>query len=333
VLCQPCTQRSLIGASGGLRDIISVVRKVALSDSTVLIRGETGTGKELIATALHDNSRRAGRPFVKVNCAALPDTLLESELFGHERGAFTGADKLYVGRFEQADSGTLLLDEVGDMSNGMQAKVLRFLQEQEFERLGGSRTVRANVRVIAATHRDLATMIAERGFREDLFYRLNVVSIEIPPLRERREDLYDLAHFFLRQFAQRLGKELYGFDTAAMKTIEAHKWPGNVRELENTIERAAVLAEGPLITTHDLRVEASLKGSDGQLAPIVRIPPAGVALKEIERIALVEALRMTNGVQKDAAGLLSISPRAFSYRIRSLRIHTVARTRSSGTSH
>ncbi|MGH9313497.1 MAG: sigma-54 interaction domain-containing protein, partial [Vicinamibacterales bacterium] len=228
----------IIGANGALREVIGIVRKVAASNSTVLLCGETGTGKELIAAAIHDNSRRANRTFVKVNCAALQENLLESELFGHERGAFTGADRPRIGRFEQADGGTLLLDEVGDMSASTQAKILRVLQEHEFERLGATRTLRTDVRVIAATNRDLARMVWEGQFREDLFYRLNVVSIDVPPLRERREDLQSLAQFFLRQFAGELRKDLVGFDAEALNLIMRHTWPGNVRELENAVERA-----------------------------------------------------------------------------------------------
>ena len=220
----------------------------------MLIRGETGTGKELIAGAIHHNSLRAGRNFVKVNCAALQENLLESELFGHEKGAFTGADKQRVGRFEQADGGTLFLDEVGDMSANTQAKILRVLQEHEFERLGGTRTLRVDVRVIAATNRNLPQMVANGLFREDLYYRLNVVSIDMPPLRERKDDIQQLAMFFLRRFSGELKKRLDGLSPDAHKLLMRYNWPGNIRELENAIERAVLLTEGPLLTSIDLRL-------------------------------------------------------------------------------
>ena len=219
------------------------MRKVAKSNSTVLIRGETGTGKELIAGAIHHNSLRAARNFVKVNCAALQENLLESELFGHEKGAFTGADRQRIGRFEQADGGTLFLDEIGDMSASTQAKILRVLQEHEFERLGGTRTIRVDVRLIAATNRDLSAMVAAGQFREDLYYRLNVVSVETPPLRERKDDILPLAMHFIRRFGSELKKRLDGLDNDAQKLLVRYNWPGNIRELENAIERAALLAE------------------------------------------------------------------------------------------
>src|ERR671911_251719 len=237
----------IVGASEPLQKVLTVVKKVAKSNSTVLIRGETGTGKELIAGAIHHNSLRAARNFVKVNCAALQENLLESELFGHEKGAFTGADRQRIGRFEQADGGTLFLDEIGDMSASTQAKILRVLQEHEFERLGGTRTIRVDVRLIAATNRDLSAMVAAGHFREDLYYRLNVVSVETPPLRERKEDILPLAMHFIRRFASELKKRLDGLDNDAQKLLVRYNWPGNIRELENAIERAALLAETPMI--------------------------------------------------------------------------------------
>jgi Nif-specific regulatory protein len=311
----------IIGASDTLQRVLGVVRKVAKSNSTVLIRGETGTGKELIAGAIHHNSLRAGRNFVKVNCAALQENLLESELFGHEKGAFTGADKQRVGRFEQADGGTLFLDEVGDMSANTQAKILRVLQEHEFERLGGTRTLRVDVRVIAATNRNLPQMVANGHFREDLYYRLNVVSIDMPPLRERKDDIPQLATFFLKRFAGELKKRLDGLSPDAQKLLMRYNWPGNIRELENSIERAVLLTEGPLLSSADLRLgELSTTQSSGDASPVVKIPPTGIALEEIERQALVEALKMSNWVQKDAAELLSISPRVMNYKIKTLGI-------------
>src|SRR5436190_15369112 len=311
----------IVGASGALQSVLAIVKKVARSNSTVLVRGETGTGKELIAGAIHHNSNRATRAFVKVNCAALQENLLESELFGHEKGAFTSADKQRIGRFEQADGGSLFLDEVGDMSPNTQAKILRVLQEHEFERLGGTRTLRVDVRIIAATNRNLPQMVAQGLFREDLYYRLNVVSIDMPPLRERKDDIEQLAKFFLKRFAGELKKNVMGLSPDAQKLLMRYNWPGNIRELENSIERAVLMSEGPLVTSVDLRLgELSTTQASGDAAPVVKIPPTGIPLEEIERQALVEALRMSNWVQKDAAELLAISPRVMNYKIKTLGI-------------
>src|SRR5438552_6722050 len=311
----------IIGSSGALDKVLGVVKKVAKSNTTVLVRGETGTGKELIAGAIHHNSHRAARNFVKVNCAALQENLLESELFGHEKGAFTGADKQRIGRFEQADGGTLFLDEIGDMSASTQAKILRVLQEHEFERLGGTRTLRVDVRLIAATNRDLPAMVAAGQFREDLYYRLNVVSIEMPPLRERKDDIVPLANTFIRKFSAELKKKMDGMEPDAQKLLMRYNWPGNIRELENTIERAMLLGEGRAIASGDLRLgEVATPGSGREQAPVVKIPPTGIPLEDIERHALIEALKMSNWVQKDAAELLSISPRVMNYKIKTLGI-------------
>ncbi|HEX7487040.1 MAG TPA: sigma-54 dependent transcriptional regulator [Vicinamibacterales bacterium] len=311
----------IVGNSGALATVLAIVRKVARSNTTALIRGETGTGKELIAGAIHHNSLRAARNFVRVNCAALQENLLESELFGHEKGAFTGADKQRIGRFEQADGGSLFLDEVGDMSANTQAKILRVLQEHEFERLGGTRTLKVDVRLIAATNRSLATMVANGQFREDLYYRLNVVSIEVPPLRERKDDIPALAEFFVRRFSGELKRKIDGIRPEALKFLLRYNWPGNIRELENAIERAVLLTEGNLIGLDDLRLgEIVAPGADAGAQSVVRIPPAGIPLEEIERRALVEALKMSNWVQKDAAELLSISPRVINYKIKTLKI-------------
>jgi transcriptional regulator with GAF, ATPase, and Fis domain len=256
-----------------------------------------------------------------VNCAALQENLLESELFGHEKGAFTGADKQRIGRFEQADGGTLFLDEIGDMSASTQAKILRVLQEHEFERLGGTRTLKVDVRLIAATNRNLPTMVSTGHFREDLYYRLNVVSIEMPPLRERKDDIAALADFFVRRFSGELKKKMEPIHADAAKLLMRYNWPGNIRELENAIERAVLLTEGTQIRAEDLRLgEAATTGSDGEAASIVLIPPAGISLEEIERRALIEALKMFNWVQKDAAELLQISPRVINYKIKTLNI-------------
>ena len=311
----------IVGASGALQRVLDIVRKVAKSHTTVLIRGETGTGKELIAGAIHHNSNRATRNFVRVNCAALQENLLESELFGHEKGAFTGADRQRIGRFEQADGGSLFLDEVADMSPNTQAKILRVLQEHEFERLGGTRTLRADVRAIAATNRNLSDMVSTGLFREDLYYRLNVVSVEMPPLRQRKEDIPELAGFFVRRFAGELRKKITGMEPGAEKLLKRYNWPGNIRELENTMERAILLTEGPFITADDLRLgELSTTSSQAEAVPVVRIPPTGIPLEDIERQAVIEALNMSSWIQKDAAELLAISPRVMNYKIKTLKI-------------
>src|SRR5687767_11112315 len=324
----------IIGSSGALEQVLGVVRKVAKSNTTVLVRGETGTGKELIAGAVHHNSHRSARSFIKVNCAALQENLLESELFGHEKGAFTSADKQRIGRFEQADGGTLFLDEIGDMSPNTQAKILRVLQEHEFERLGGTRTIKVDVRLIAATNRDLSTMVANGQFREDLYYRLNVVTIEMPALRERKEDIPALANFFIRRFAGELKKKIQGPETEALKLLMRYHWPGNIRELENAIERAMLLAEGAHIKVDDLRLgDTGTPGSARESASVVKIPPTGIPLEEVERLALIEALKMSNWVQKDAAELLAISPRVMNYKIKTLGIDFPRGRRSAMQSH
>jgi two-component system response regulator AtoC len=322
---------SIVGSSGALQKVLGIVRKVAKSNTTILIHGETGTGKELVAGAIHHNSLRAVRNFVKVNCAALQENLLESELFGHEKGAFTGADKQRIGRFEQADGGTMFLDEVGDMSPSTQAKILRVLQEHEFERLGGTRTLKVDVRLIAAANRSLPAMVAAGQFREDLYYRLNVVSVEMPPLRERKEDIEALAAHFVRKFSGELKKKIDGIAPDAQKMLMRYHWPGNIRELQNALERAVLLTEDRIIATDDLRLgEVSAFSGDPDAGRVVRVPPAGVALEEIERQALIESLRMCNWIQKDAAELLHVSPRVINYKIKTLGI-TIPRGRGPVT--
>jgi two-component system response regulator AtoC len=310
----------IVGASGALQQVLGIVTKVARSNSTVMIKGETGTGKELIAGAIHHNSLRATKAFVKVNCAALQENLLESELFGHEKGAFTSADKQRIGRFEQADGGTLFLDEVGDMSPSTQAKILRVLQEHEFERLGGTRTLRVDVRIITASNRNLATMVKEGRFREDLFYRLNVVSVEMPPLRDRKDDIPALSEFFIKRFSNELKKRVDSIEPEALKVMMRHHWPGNIRELENVIERAVLLTDGNAVTLNDLQIGEQTSTQPGERSSVVKIPPTGIPLEEIERQAVTEALRMSNWIQKDAADLLGISPRVMNYKIKILNI-------------
>jgi formate hydrogenlyase transcriptional activator len=236
----------IVGTSGALREVLDLVRTVAPTDSTVLIEGETGTGKELIASAIHNISPRSGRQFVRLNCSAIPFDLLESELFGHEKGAFTGAVAQKIGRFEMADSGTLFLDEIGDLPLALQPKLLRVLQEQEFERLGSGRTHRINVRLVAATHRDLAEMVAKKEFRSDLYYRLNVFPVLLPPLRERREDIPQLVSHFVEVFARRMGKRIDPIPQDILDAFISYSWPGNVRELQNLIERAVIRSNNGL---------------------------------------------------------------------------------------
>jgi Nif-specific regulatory protein len=322
----------LVGTSAALRQLLTVIEKVARGNSTVLIEGETGTGKELIANAIHAASPRKMRSLVKVNCAALPEPLLESELFGHERGAFTGAERQRIGRFELANGGTLFLDEIGDMSLPTQAKLLRVMQEQTFERVGGEKTISVDVRIIAATNKHLEQEARERRFREDLFYRLNVVTITLPPLRERAEDVPLLARHFLERYARELGKPVGGIDPAATQVLERYPWPGNIRELENTIERAVLMAEGDTLRVHDLGLpsHAPHGAPAGQpLSGHVQAPGtkssthARVAasdsrrLDDVEKTSILTALADTNWVQKDAAAILGISPRVLNYKIKS----------------
>jgi DNA-binding NtrC family response regulator len=300
----------IIGNSPAMQAVFKTVVQVAGSRASILVSGESGTGKELIAAAIHERSPRAKGPFVKLHCGALAETLLESELFGHERGAFTGAVGRREGRFVQADRGTLFLDEIGDISPAMQVKLLRFLQEHELERVGGNETLRVDVRVIAATNRDLHAEVAAGRFREDLFYRLNVINIETPALRQRRSDIGVLASHFLRQYSAENGKALEGFDGDAMTQLSAYDWPGNVRELENVIERAVVLASGPRITSADLPANlTALSTRDGQ----VLIP--GSTMAEIERHAILTTLESTKGSTTRAASILGMSVRAVQYRM------------------
>ena len=315
---------NMVGTSRAMLAVYEQVHLVAKSRATVLLTGESGTGKELVSKAIHVNSERAQGPFIRLSCASLPGTLLESELFGHEKGAFTGAVARKEGRFELADGGTIFLDEVGDIPLGLQVKLLRVLQEREFERLGGKTTLKVDVRVIAATNRDLSREVKEGKFREDLYYRLNVVPIHLPPLRERREDVALLAHHFLSNFAKENGKEIHGFSPDAMATLTRYDWPGNVRELENAVERMVVMARGDQIQVSDLPPElfggAPLGGNDGAqiedavrrlaLDLFARPPSDGVyraVLDRVEAILLREALDWSGKVRLQAAQLLGIN--------------------------
>ncbi len=309
---------NFIGRSQGIQNLLTLVEKVARTSSSVILLGETGTGKELLAGAIHYSSPRARSAFVKVNCATLPDPLFESELFGHERGAFTGAEKLRIGRFEQGNGGTVFLDEIADVSPTTQAKLLRVLQEHEFERLGSNRTIRVDVRIIAATNKDLQREVAEGRFREDLYYRLNVVSITIPPLREREGDIELLAKFFLTKYAVEMSKKVTRIDPGAMQLLVAHQWPGNIRELENAIERALIMAESDTITAADLNLPFKSASPAGK--NVIQIPPGGIQWDEVEKEMVLQALAMSGWIQKGAARLLGLSTRVLNYKIKKFGI-------------
>ena len=306
----------IVGRSRTMQDVIHRAEKVAETKSTVLITGETGTGKELVARAIHDRSAERHMPLIKVNCAAIPDTLLESELFGHVRGAFTGAATNKKGRFALANGGSIFLDEIGTMQAPLQAKLLRVLQEREFEPLGAERTEKVDLRVIAATNRDLRQLVAEGKFQDDLFYRLNVIPIQIPPLRERREDIPVLIEHFVRKHAQRSGKAIDKIDEGVVAALQRYDWPGNVRELENTIERAVVLSGGRTITDRDISVLAP-PATQAPSLPSLRLHQN---LEWAERESVRRALDQSRGVKKDAAELLGISQRALSYYLAKYRI-------------
>jgi Nif-specific regulatory protein len=319
---------AIVGDSPALREVLARVEQVAQTSSTVLLRGETGTGKEMVARAIHINSARDGKPFVKVNCAALAPGVLESELFGHEKGAFTGAVARRLGRFELADGGTLFLDEVGDLPADVQVKLLRVLQEREFERVGGSETIKVDVRVVSATHRDLEKQIAAGEFREDLYYRLNVFPIVLPPLRQRPTDIPQLAEHFIHKYARTAGKNIRGLDASAASALAAYNWPGNVRELENVVERALILARGGELTASDLeftRRPIPTTLSAPMAAPDLSAPPRGDGagarplqerLQEQERTAIVAAIDQAHGNIAHAARALGINRSTLYYRLR-----------------
>lgn len=306
----------IVGRSRVIQDVIAKAERVAETKSTVLIMGETGTGKELLARAIHDRSAQRNMPLIKVNCAAIPDTLLESELFGHVRGAFTGAAANKKGKFALADGGTIFLDEIGTMSPSLQAKLLRVLQEREFEPLGAERSQRVEVRVIAATNRDIKRLVEDGRFLEDLFYRLNVIPLVLPPLRERREDIPVLVEHFLRKHAHRSGRKIEEIREEALARLNAYDWPGNVRELENTIERAVVLSGGPVIDARDI----TMPGVAGPASAGLPSQELRANVEWAERQSVQQALVRAGGVKKDAATLLGISQRALSYYLAKYRV-------------
>jgi two-component system response regulator PilR (NtrC family) len=311
-------KREMFGQSSAAKTMGDIVRKAATTRTTVLITGESGTGKELVARALHDQSERAGKPFLVVNCGALPEPLMESELFGHEKGAFTGAQRSNVGLFRGADGGTLLLDEVGELPASLQVKLLRVLQERSVRPVGGSSEIPVDVRVLAATNRDVEAEVRAGTFRQDLYYRLNVIRIQVPPLRERREDIAMLAERFVSRFASELGKQVSALEADAIRALEVYSFPGNIRELENMMERAVALASSSAIGLGDLPPEVS--GLSASPAPLLaQLPSEGCELDsvlgELERRLIVQALERTGGARKAAAKLLGVSFRSLRYRL------------------
>jgi len=301
---------NIIGISDPMVQVFDLIRKVADTDSTVLITGESGTGKELVARAIHYHSQRQANPLIPVNCAAIPEDLLESELFGHEKGAFTHAIRTRIGRFEQAHGGTIFLDEIGDMSPALQVKILRVLQDRQFERIGGNRTIKVDIRVVAATNKDLEQLVQQGRFREDLYYRLNVIPIHLPPLRERQSDIPILVNHFLQEFSHKKKKSLQRVTPAAMRLLTAYHWPGNVRELENLMERLVILSEGDTLDVPDLPEHLHQRPVEPVWWP-AEIPATGLPLQKIlsdlERQLIIKALHQTNWVKNQAAQLLQLN--------------------------
>jgi DNA-binding NtrC family response regulator len=308
---------NIVGAGGGLREVFATVQKVAPTKATVLLVGESGVGKDLIARAIHFYSPRRGRPFVKINCTAIPENLIESELFGYEKGAFTGAAAAKPGKFEQADLGTVFLDEIGDVPLSVQVKLLRVLQEREFERLGSNKTRQVDVRVIAATNVELKQALDEGTFREDLYYRLNVMPIRIQPLRERKEDIPQLVRLFLSKASQQHGCAVDSISEEAMQILRSHPWPGNVRQLENVIERSVLLCQGPRLEAADLKLDSA---PTPKTIPAGLFLPEGMTLDEYEQAILREALRRANGNKSQAARLLGLTRNALRYRLTQMGI-------------
>jgi len=308
---------NLVARSVKMQEVLATVERVAPTNSTVLLGGESGVGKDLVARAIHEKSRRASGPFVKINSAAIPENLLESELFGYEKGAFTGATGSKPGKFELADKGTLFLDEIGDVPPATQVKLLRVLQEREFERLGGTKTIKVDVRLVAATNRDLRAALEDGTFREDLYYRLNVVPIDIPPLREHKEDIPELVNLFLSRFAQESAKGITGVSSGALKTLMDYHWPGNVRELQNIMERASALAAGPLLEAGDIHIDSRTDKAADFPANFL---PEGMTLEQWEDEMIREALRRAHGNKSQAARMLGLSRNALRYRLSKIGI-------------
>jgi len=323
----PIEAPDVVAESPKMKEVLSMIRKIAVTNVTVLIIGESGTGKELIADLIHNLSPRKEKPFLKINCAAIPEGLLESELFGYEKGAFTGADRLKIGVFEIANGGSLFLDEIGDMPLSLQSKLLRVLQDGSFLRVGGTREIRVDVRIIAATNRNLKELIEKGKFREDLYWRLNVFPIILPPLRERRDDIIPLAKHFLRKYSHKLGKkEVKEISREAIERLMSYSFPGNIRELEHIIERAVILAENELITKEDLQLDTSASSSakgckieeEPESCPFWQLP-LNEAIRMLEKKRIDFALKKTNGVKTKAAELLNISERMLRYKLENLR--------------
>ncbi|MFY9908219.1 MAG: sigma-54 dependent transcriptional regulator [Candidatus Sulfotelmatobacter sp.] len=311
------THPNIVARSAKMQEVLATVDRVAPTNSTVLLGGESGVGKDLIARAIHEKSRRASGPFIKINSTAIPESLLESELFGYEKGAFTGANLSKPGKFELADKGTLFLDEIGDVPPATQVKLLRVLQEREFERLGGTKTVKVDVRLIAATNRDLREALEQRTFREDLYYRLNVVPIDIAPLRQRKEDIPELVNLFISRFAGDSGKPVESISPEAMQILLNYHWPGNVRELQNIIERGCALAKGTVLEASDIHLDVRpAKASNGGSGFL----PEGMTLERWEDEMIQEALRRANGNKSQAARLLGLSRNALRYRLSKIGI-------------
>jgi two-component system response regulator HydG len=312
----------IIGRSAGMKFMMETLAMVAPTDATVLIMGESGTGKEVVANAIHHNSPRAQQPFIKVSCAALPETLLESELFGHEKGAFTGAVSRRKGRFELSHRGTIFLDEIAEMSLATQTKLLRVLQERSFEPLGSSRTIRVDIRVITATNRELAAQVREGRFREDLFYRLNVVPLTVPPLRERKEDIPLLANHFLALFREKNSKPIKAISGKALDLLLRYEWPGNIRELENCIERAVIMARGEVVVPADLPPQIQMLSREE--GPMEFVIPSGISLGEMERAVIVKTLAETGGNRTRTAEILGINRRTLQNKLKQYALDTPA---------
>jgi DNA-binding NtrC family response regulator len=316
-LGQKYSHPNIVARSSKMQEVLATVERVAPTNSTVLLGGESGVGKDLIARAIHEKSRRASAPFIKINSTAIPENLLESELFGYEKGAFTGANTSKAGRFELADKGTLFLDEIGDVPPATQVKLLRVLQEREFERLGGTRTIKVDVRLVAATNRDLRAALEDGTFREDLYYRLNVVPIDIPPLREHKEDIPDLVNLFFARFAKDSGRPIGGISTEAVNALMNHYWPGNVRELQNVIERACALATNSRLEATDIHLDTPRNRAQTSGDNFL---PEGTTLDQWEDEMIREALRRANGNKSQAARLLGLSRNALRYRLSKIGI-------------